>query len=128
LRLLLDTHALVWWGADDPKLGPNAAAALRDADNEVFVSAVTAMEIATKVRLGKWPSAAWLLADLEKQISDYGFQMLSVSVTHARIGGSMRIAHKDPFDRLLIAQSVVEDLALVTVESAFEAFGVTRVW
>jgi PIN domain nuclease of toxin-antitoxin system len=128
VRLLLDTHALIWWEEGNDKLGDAAKQAIADEANEVFVSAVSAMEISTKFRLGKLPSAERLAQDFEAIIADQGFRPLSISVRHARLAGSLQLAHRDPFDRLLIAQALAEDLPLATNEALFDGFGVTRVW
>lgn len=103
-------------------------AAIAAEGSTVFVSAVSAMEIATKHRIGKLPEAAVLAARFESEIETLGFHPLSVTLTHARTAGSLPIAHKDPFDRLLIAQALVEDVLLVSNEAAFDGYGVSRLW
>lgn len=128
MRLLLDTHALIWWLAGDEKLGRRAREAISDEANLVAVSAASAMEVATKFRIGKLPDAALLAQDFEAIIASQGFTELGISVRHARLAGEMGIDHKDPFDRLLIAQALSEDLALVSNEARFDDFAVTRVW
>jgi PIN domain nuclease of toxin-antitoxin system len=128
LRLLLDTHALIWWLAGDEKLGRRAREAISDEANLVVVSAASAMEVATKFRIGKLPDAALLAQDFEAIIASQGFTELGISVRHARLAGEMGVDHKDPFDRLLIAQAMSEDLALVSNETRFDEFAVTRVW
>jgi PIN domain nuclease of toxin-antitoxin system len=128
LRLLLDTHALIWWEIGDDKLGAAARDAIADEANVVLVSAVSAMEVATKYRLGKLPNAGRLAQDFEAIIADQGFEPLSISMRHARLAGSLQLSHKDPFDRLLIAQALVEDVPLATNEALFDQFGVTRIW
>ncbi len=128
LRLLLDTHALIWWLAGDDALGRNARAAIADEANAVFVSAASAMEVATKFRIGKLPAAALLAQDFESIVAEQGFAELPITVHHARLAGEMAIAHKDPFDRLLIAQALAEDLVLVSNEVVFDAAAVKRLW
>jgi len=128
LRLLLDTHALIWWLAGDEKLGRRARESISDEANLVVVSAASAMEVATKFRIGKLPDAALLAQDFEAIIASQGFTELGISVRHAHLAGEMGIDHKDPFDRLLIAQALSEDLALVSNEARFDDFAVTRVW
>ena len=128
MRLLLDTPALIWWLAGDEKLGRRAREAISDEANLVAVSAASAMEVATKFRIGKLPDAALLAQDFEAIIASQGFTELGISVRHARLAGEMGIDHKDPFDRLLIAQALSEDLALVSNEARFDDFAVTRVW
>ena len=127
MRLLLDTHALLWFVAGSERLSAAARAAI-DASDGVLVSAVTAMEIATKHRIGKLANAALLARDFEAQLSARGFIELALTARHAQLAGNLDIAHKDPFDRMLIAQSLVENLPLVSNETLFDNFGVSRVW
>jgi PIN domain nuclease of toxin-antitoxin system len=128
LRLLLDTHALIWWLAGDEALSARAREAIADEENGVAVSAASAMEIATKFRIGKLPDAALLAQDFESIIAGQGFTELAITVHHARLAGEMNIAHKDPFDRLLIAQAQAEDMVLVSNEALFDGFAVQRLW
>lgn len=128
MRLLLDTHALIWWLAGDEKLSLRARDAIADEANAVAVSAASAMEVATKHRIGKLPDAALLAQDFEAIVADQGFSELSISVRHARLAGEMGIAHKDPFDRLLIAQALAEDMVLVSNETRFDDSAVKRLW
>ncbi len=127
-RLLLDTHTLIWWVAGEPRLGAGARAAIADHDNEVLVSAVSAFEITTKVRLGKLAQAAELARRFEAALAEQGFREHPLSVTHARMAGALAIANKDPFDRLLIAQALADDLVLVSNERSFDKFGISRLW
>ena len=128
MRLLLDTHALIWWLAGDEKLSLRARDAIADEANTVAVSAASAMEVATKHRIGKLPDAALLAQDFEAIVADQGFSELSISVRHARLAGEMRLAHKDPFDRLLIAQALAEDMVLISNETRFDDSAVKRLW
>jgi len=128
LRLLLDTHALIWWLAGDEALSRRAREAIADEDNIVMVSSASAMEVATKFRIGKLPDAALLAQEFEALIADQGFAELAITVHHARLAGEMNIPHKDPFDRLLIAQAQAEDMTLVSKEALFDAFAVKRLW
>lgn len=128
MKLLLDTHALLWWGEDNERLSRGAAQAIDSGDHEVFVSAVSAMEIAMKFRLGKLPSAEPLAVAFEAETGVMGFLPLPISLTHARVAGSLPIAHKDPFDRLLIAQALVEGITLVSNEAVFDGAGISRLW
>jgi PIN domain nuclease of toxin-antitoxin system len=125
---LLDTHALIWWLAGDEALSARAREAIADEENGVAVSAASAMEIATKFRIGKLPDAALLAQDFESIIAGQGFTELAITVHHARLAGEMNIAHKDPFDRLLIAQAQAEDMVLVSNEALFDGFAVQRLW
>ncbi|WP_126174650.1 type II toxin-antitoxin system VapC family toxin [Altericroceibacterium xinjiangense] len=128
MRLLLDTHALIWWLAGDDALSRRAREAIADEDNAVAVSAASAMEVTTKFRIGKLPEAALLAQDFEGIIAEQGFDELAISVHHARLAGEMKISHKDPFDRLLIAQAQAEDMVLVSNEALFDGFAVKRLW
>lgn len=128
MRLLLDTHALIWWLAGDAALSAAARDAMGDEANSVAVSAASAMEVATKHRIGKLPDAALLARDFETIIADQGFAELPITVRHARVAGEMAIAHKDPFDRFLIAQAQAEDMVLVSNEVLFDGFAVQRLW
>jgi len=128
VNLLLDTHALIWWLAGDEALTRRARLAIGDEANSVAISAASAMEVATKFRIGKLPDAALLAQDFEAIIADQGFVELPITVRHARLAGEMNIAHKDPFDRLLIAQALAEDKTLVSNETPFDGFAVKRLW
>lgn len=128
MQLLLDTHALLWWLADYPQLGAAARSAIAIKANIVWVSAASALEIATKVRLGKLPGGEDLAADFNRAIEMEGFEPLPISADHALRAGLLPGAHKDPFDRMLIAQAQAENLVLVSNETVFDGYGVRRVW
>lgn len=128
LRLLLDTHALIWWLAGDEALSLHAREAISDEANAVLVSAASAMEVATKFRIGKLDGAELLARNFEAIVASQGFGELPISIHHARLAGEMNISHKDPFDRFLIAQAQAEDLVLVSNEAVFDGFGVRRLW
>jgi PIN domain nuclease of toxin-antitoxin system len=128
MRLLLDTHTLIWFLEGNKSLGQEARRAIENQSNDVLVSAVSAMEVTNKFRQGKLNQAELLARDFEQTIAEYGFVPLSITVAHGALAGSLDITHKDPFDRLLVAQARIEQLALVSNEKAFDAFGVTRVW
>jgi PIN domain nuclease of toxin-antitoxin system len=128
MRLLLDTHTLIWFLAGNKSLSRDASRAIESQSNEVLVSAVSAIEVTNKFRSGKLNQAELLARDFEATILHHGFAPLSITVAHASLAGSLDISHKDPFDRLLIAQARIEQLALVSNERAFDAFGVTRLW
>ena len=128
LKLLLDTHALIWWLAGDEALSPRAREAIADEANTIAVSAASAMEVATKVRIGKLPGATLLAQDFEAIVAAQGFTELPITLRHARMAGGMTIPHKDPFDRLLIAQAQAEGMVLVSNEALFDGFTVQRLW
>jgi len=112
----------------DPRLSQRARAAVGAAGAEVFVSAASAWELATKVRLGKLPAAARLTHRLLESLAEQDFKPLAIGLEHGRLGGLLPGAHRDPFDRLLAAQALLEDMALVTNDPAFTAFGVKVLW
>lgn len=128
MQLLLDTHAFLWWLAGDAALSPAAKEAIRDEHNAIFVSAASGWEIATKHRLGKLPGAAKIVSDIEGAISSQGFAALPIGMRHGQTAGSLPGPHRDPFDRMLIAQAMLESLVLVTNEQNFDAYGVARLW
>lgn len=128
MQLLLDTHALLWWLVGSDRLSATARTAVGDSTNTVFVSAVSSWEVATKFRLGKLPSAAVVAQDLHRHVARQGFAELPVSFAHGQRAGSLPGLHRDPFDRMLIAQAQANDLALVSNEALFDAYGVRRVW
>ena len=128
MKLLLDTHALLWALEANRRLGANAAAAMGNEENEIVVSAVSIMEIALKHRLGRLPQAARHVADWQTVFEGLAATPLAVSVEHAALAGSLDIPHKDPFDRLLIAQARIERVPIVSNETLFDGFGVERIW
>ena len=128
MRLLLDTHAILWWLSADASLSRAARAAIADPSNTILVSAASAWEIATKMRLGRLPGAAGLVADFAGFMLREGFTSLGITLEHALRAGLLPRPLKDPFDRILIAQAQAENIPLVTTESVFEAYGVRRVW
>jgi PIN domain nuclease of toxin-antitoxin system len=128
VRLLLDTHAFLWWLAGDRQLPTAARGLIAKDDNLVFVSAASAWEIATKVRRGKLPSAATVAADIAGALASEGFTPLPVTVDHGQRAGSLPGPVRDPFDRMLIAQSLIEGVPLVSNEAAFDSYGINRIW
>lgn len=128
MRVLLDTHALLWWFSDDPALTRPARKVIAETKNTILVSAASAWEIATKVRLGKLPTAADLAADFVGHLDRDAMQILPISGEHAVRAGLLPGAHRDPFDRMLIAQAQAENLPLVSNEVLFDSYGVRRIW
>ncbi len=119
MRLLLDTHIVLWWFADSPRLAKRSRTLIaRNA--EVVVSAATAWEITLKKRLGKLQAPD----DLEAALADSRFQELAISVRHAVVAGGLAGHHDDPFDRLLVAQAQLEGLTLVTSDERLQAYGI----
>ena len=128
MRLLLDTHALLWWLAGDEALSNTARRAIGDPDNEIFVSAAAAWEIATKYRLGRLPGAAIVAADIASAVASQGFVELPINIRDGQTAGGLPAIHKDPFDRMLIAQAIAADMVIVSNEDLFNAYGVPRLW
>ncbi len=128
MAILLDTHALLWWMIGDPRLSPRARAAVGAENSDVYVSAASAWELAMKVRLGKLPQAAALTHRLLETLAEQDFKRLAIRLEHGRLGGLLPGEHRDPFDRILAAQALLEDMTLVTMDPAFAAFGVKILW
>jgi PIN domain nuclease of toxin-antitoxin system len=125
--LLLDTHAFLWFATGDEALSIAAREAITTT-TDVFVSAASAWEVRTKYRLGKLPSAAVLAHDLSAAVRRLALTELPVSFADGDLAGALVGTHRDPFDRMLIAQSLNHELALVSNETVFDEFGVTRMW
>ena len=127
VRLLLDTHVLIWRKADSPKLPRIIFNAISGAE-DVYVSVATAWEIAIKVGIGKLPEAAELVANFEAAVWEEGFRVLPLTVPHVRLAGLMPSPHRDPFDRLLAAQAVIEGLMLVSSDAKMAGLGADVIW
>jgi PIN domain nuclease of toxin-antitoxin system len=128
VQLLLDTHALLWWLAGDEALSAPARAAIADDSNAVFVSAASLWEITTKNRLGKLSVTAGIVSDLGGAVADQGFIGLPISLRHGQLAGDLPGPHRDPFDRMLVAQAILDNMVLVSNERPFDAYGVGRLW
>jgi PIN domain nuclease of toxin-antitoxin system len=128
LRMLLDSHALLWWILDDPALTPTAREAISGMNNTILVSAASAWELAIKLRAGKLPEAAELISNFSIEVDREGFQLLPISAEHGIRAGLLLGPHKDPFDRMLIAQSQAENTPIISNEAIFESYGVRRLW
>lgn len=128
MRLLLDTHAFLWWLADDQRLSKRARALLGTVENELFLSSASAWEIATKHRIRKLPDAASLLADFTSVLVVQHVSPLAITLEHALEAGRLPADHRDPFDRMLAAQSRLEGLPLVTNDRVFADFAAETLW
>jgi len=128
MRLLLDTHTLLWWLTENSSLPASARKLIANKNSDVLVSAASAWEIATKVRLGKLPMAIDLAHDFSACLEHERFETLAVSAEHGIRAGLLPGPHKDPFDRTLIAQALAENLAIVSNDAVFDGYGVKRVW
>jgi PIN domain nuclease of toxin-antitoxin system len=128
MKLVLDSHAFFWWTVDHPRLSRAARAAIADPGNEILASAVVVWEMATKVRIGKWPEARNVAENFDAATTRSGFTPLAISPAHARTAGFLPGRHGDPFDRVLAAQSEVEQAPLITADPAFKAFRIKTIW
>lgn len=129
MRLLLDTHILWWVLSDTAHLPPRVRAAVSDPRSTLLCSSVTPWEIATKHRLGKFPEAGPLVESFPEQLARLGARELPVSNRHGLLAGRLEWAHRDPFDRMLAAQSLIEGARLVTSDRAFSTLpGVDIFW
>jgi PIN domain nuclease of toxin-antitoxin system len=128
VRFLLDTHTLIWWMTNDPHLSDGARRLIAQRGNTSIVSAVSAWEIATKVRLGRLPSAADMIEDFIGDIQRQQMEILDVSAQHGIRAGTLPGPHKDPFDRMLIAQALAENIPIVSNDQALDGYAVRRLW
>jgi PIN domain nuclease of toxin-antitoxin system len=128
MRLLLDTHALVWWWTDDPRLPRAAREAIAEPDNLVLVSAASAWEIATKHRLGKWTAVAPLVEGFAELLRRSRFAALPITGAQALLAGTLDWAHRDPFDRMLLAQARDQAASLVSGDAVFQGCDVAVIW
>lgn len=128
MRYLLDTQTFLWWAFDSPELSSMARALIAEPSNEIFVSSASAWEIATKHRLGRLPEAAVLLQDLPGWVEKAGFAGLPIDLTHAQRAGGLAHPHRDPFDRMIAAQSLVDELPVIGRDEIIREFGVQLIW
>lgn len=128
MRLLLDTHALIWWWTGDRQLPARTRKLIADEHNEILVSAASAWEIATKQRLGRLGLPTLTLPRYQALVAADGFLPLPITTEHALVAGNYPQPHSDPFDRMLAAQSELERLALVSKDRALRQFSVEILW
>jgi PIN domain nuclease of toxin-antitoxin system len=128
VRLLLDTHALLWTMSGSPRLSGIARSAATNPNNEVFVSVASVWEAAIKYRSGKLPEAEPLANDPQRILTGMRYQPIPVGLDHAKLAASLVNPHKDPFDRMLAAQALLEGLTLVSNDQVFDSMLVTRLW
>jgi PIN domain nuclease of toxin-antitoxin system len=128
MKLLLDTHTIVWMMNGSRSLSRAAKAVIALPANPAYASAASVWEAATKFRLGRFSEAALLVDNPRKILASLEIEAIPVSVEHARLAGSLVHAHKDPFDRMLAAQALLEGLAMVSIDSIFDRLNVPRLW
>jgi PIN domain nuclease of toxin-antitoxin system len=123
VSVLLDTHVFFWWGMNSPRLAAHHRALFDNRAEPIYVSSVSAWEIAIKVKLGKWADAAQLVPGLEQLVRDSGLQPLELSIKQAERAGSLELIHRDPFDRLLAAQALDLGIKIATIDKALTQLG-----
>ncbi len=128
MRLLLDTHSLLWFLLDDPRLSIPGLATIEDPLNNVEVSPASYWEIAIKIRLGKYSLPEPYQTFMEREIADNDFRILPIEPKHTAMLTTMPLYHRDPFDRLLVAQASIEGIPLVSADARLDAYGITRIW
>lgn len=128
MKYLLDTHSLLWWLNEDPHLSVHARDLISDPANNVFVSAASAWEIATKFAKGRLPTASVLIPDFHELLLKERFTELSINSRHMLRSAALPGEHKDPFDRILAAQAIIENMILISLDREISGFGVTTAW
>jgi PIN domain nuclease of toxin-antitoxin system len=128
MRVLLDTHVFLWWLVGDRRLSRRVRTLVADPSTVALVSAASAWEIATKVRIGRLPGLELLAGDVAGAVASQGFEELPIRLLHAQRAGLLVGAHRDPFDRMLAAQSEIEGVPLASSDDALDAFGIARIW
>jgi PIN domain nuclease of toxin-antitoxin system len=128
MKVLLDTHALLWWWTDDPQLPKNPRTLIADPLNEVLISSASAWEVSTKYKLGKLPEASEIAENFEALLKESQMTPLPITIQHALRAGALERHHRDPFDRMLIAQSQIEGAVILTKDAAFADYDVELSW
>jgi PIN domain nuclease of toxin-antitoxin system len=128
VKLLLDTHTYIWWATDEKRLSLKAKRAVLGRTAVIYVSAISAYEMAYKHREGALPQVGPLLRRLDDDLAERGFLPLTITLEHGRRAGEFADDHGDPFDRILAAQAIVEDMPIVSNDAKLSALGAKRVW
>lgn len=128
MRVLLDTHVFLWWVNDAPELSAKARATIRKGQNECFLSVASAWEMAIKVSTGKLTLSQSVERFIPEQLAANGFRLLEIDFRHAAKVESLPFHHRDPFDRLLVAQAMSEKMAVVSADAALSEYGIKRIW
>ncbi len=128
MRVLLDTHSFLWWVTDDPRLSPRAREIISNGENALFFSAASAWEIGVKARLGRLILSEPVAVFVPAQLALNAIEGLPIALNHALHVGSLPDHHRDPFDRMLVAQSQVENLPILTGDPLIAQYGVEAIW
>jgi PIN domain nuclease of toxin-antitoxin system len=128
MNILLDTHALIWLAEDDPALSPQAKRVIEDPHNQTFYSIASIWELAIKLQLGKLQMSRPLAPDFRDDLERISLEPVAIEYDHVVEAGRLPLHHRDPFDRLLVAQALCENMNLASHDSALDAYGIARVW
>ncbi|MBI3268599.1 MAG: type II toxin-antitoxin system VapC family toxin [Planctomycetes bacterium] len=128
MKLLLDTHSFLWFVTNDPLLSSRARTLISDPENDVFVSPASYPEIAIKVSIGKYPMTVPFEKFFSEGLEGNEFGVLPIEIRHAATLASLPMHHKDPFDRIIISQAIAEQLPVISADSAFDPYSVSRLW
>ncbi len=128
MKLLLDTHTFLWFIGDKPNLSSEAIAHINDVNNDLFLSIASVWEMAIKVRLGKLQVPQPFEPFITNQLKRNRISSLDITIAHTALIATMALHHRDPFDRLLIAQAMVEQVPIISGDEAFDAYGISRLW
>jgi len=128
MKVLLDTHAMYWYIEGDPQLSATAQTLIQDASNQILISPASYWEIAIKISVGKWQLSQPYEDFIDIGLNQYGFQILSILPAHTAQLIGLLFHHKDPFDRLLVAQAIVEHISIISSDTVLDAYGITRLW
>lgn len=128
MKYLLDTCALLWWWSEPASLSSNALNSIKNPKNEIFISAASAWEIATKHRIGKYPEGKGIIREWYDRIASDRIQEIAINSFHALKAGSIEADHRDPFDRMIASQSLSENIPVITPDPAFTALGAEQIW
>jgi PIN domain nuclease of toxin-antitoxin system len=128
MKVLLDTHTLLWATIEPSSLSKRATVIIANPASEIYVSAASAWEIATKVRLGKLRGAEEFEREFLGDVDSAGYTLLPISAAHALRAGRLAGDHRDPFDRMIAAQALAEDIPILSIDPKLDSFGITRIW
>lgn len=128
MKVLLDTHAFLWFITDDPKLSTTGKTTIADPKNDILISPASYWEVAIKVSIGKYPLNVSFESFITQGIDDNEFEILPIEPKHAAAITNLPLHHRDPFDRLIIAQAMVEQIQIVSGDEQFDAYPIQRIW